>query len=318
MLTVLGASGDEDRVYGQLVSMVSATGAELAAATGLDAAAVDAALAGLEARGLAGRTTDLPVRWVAASPGVVEAMIAERLSELRSAQQTLDRLAAQHRTNALTREASGVFEIVRGAEALRQTAMNLLAAARFQVLNLVKPPIIAVRSEERVQPGPSVRGRTVFETEALETPGALQAVRAGLRDGDQVRVHTRLPVKMLAIDRAVAMLPMARDDTTPVGVLIRRGAVLDALLELFDFVWATAVPLHVDSENSPPPREPFLDADDRRLLSLLLSGLTDEAIAAHRGTSTRTVQRKVQALMNRAQVRTRMQLAWEASRRGWV
>jgi len=54
------------------------------------------------------------------------------------------------------------------------------------------------------------------------------------------------------------------------------------------------------------------------LLSLLLSGLTDEAIAAHRGTSVRTVQRRVHALMDLAHVRTRMQLAWEAARQGWV
>ncbi|RIQ21363.1 TrmB family transcriptional regulator [Jiangella rhizosphaerae] len=318
MLTVLGASDDEDRVYRQLVSVVSATAAELAAATGLPSEAVDGALAGLLERGLASRTADTPARYVAASPGVVEAMIADRLSELRSAQKTLDRLAAQHRANALAMEASGVFEIVRGQEALRRAAMTMLAAARSEVLNLIKPPIIAVRSEEQVQPAAPVRGRTVFETEALERPGALRAVRDGLRPGDQVRVHTRLPVKMLVVDRSVALLPMARDDTTPVGVLVRAGAVLDALLELFDFVWAAAVPLHVDNENSPSPRDPFLDADDRQLLSLLLAGLTDEAIAVHRGTSMRTVQRKVQALMNRAHVRTRMQLAWEAARRGWV
>ncbi|TDE01493.1 TrmB family transcriptional regulator [Jiangella asiatica] len=318
MLTVLGASPDEDRVYGQLVSAVSATAAEIAATTGLTPPAADDALAALVGRGLASRTMDAPARFVAASPGVVEAMIADRLRELRAAQDTLDRLAAQHRANALAMEASGVFEIVRGQEALRQTAMNLFGTARTEVLNLVKPPIIAVRTEERVQAGPSVRGRTIFETEALESPGSLRAVREGLRPGDQVRVHTKLPVKMVVIDRSVAMLPMAQHDTTPVAVLIREGAVLDALLALFDFVWAAAVPLHVDNEHTAQPRDPFLSADDRQLLTLLLAGLTDEAIAVHRGTSMRTVQRKVQALMNRAHVRTRMQLAWEASRHGWV
>lgn len=297
---------------------MSATEAEISAATGLALAAVRVALAGLTERGLAGPTADVPPRFVAASPGAVEAMISERLRELRGAQESLDRLSAQHRANSLAMEASGVFEIVRGQEALRQCAMNLLATARAEVLSLIKPPLIAVQPDERIQADPAARARTVFETETLERPGNLQAVQEGLRDGDQVRVHTKLPIKMLVIDRSVAMLPLAQHDTTPVGVLVHHSAVLDALLELFEFVWAAAVPLHVANEHSPPPRDSFLSADDRQLLSLLLSGLTDEAIALHRGTSMRTVQRKVQALMNRAHVRTRMQLAWEAARRGWA
>ena len=53
-------------------------------------------------------------------------------------------------------------------------------------------------------------------------------------------------------------------------------------------------------------------------MSLLLAGLTDEAIAAHFRISVRTVQRKVHALMEMASVRTRMQLAWEAARQDWL
>jgi len=48
------------------------------------------------------------------------------------------------------------------------------------------------------------------------------------------------------------------------------------------------------------------------------AGRTAEAIAAHRGTSVRTAQRKVQSLMAVAHVRTRMRLAWEAAKQGWM
>jgi DNA-binding NarL/FixJ family response regulator len=72
--------------------------------------------------------------------------------------------------------------------------------------------------------------------------------------------------------------------------------------------------------NSDPALSPDspLSVDDGRLLSQLLAGLTDEAIAAHQGVSVRTVQRRVQALMSAAQARTRMQLAWHAGRSGWL
>lgn len=319
MLAVLGASQEEDRVYSQLVTAVSATEGELAAATGLAADQVRAALAALIDRRLASRTPDSPARFVAASPSVVESMIAERLDELRGAQATLDRLASQYRANSLAQVASGVFEIVRGIDALRDCSLGLLRSAKSEVFNMIKPPVIAVRTSERAQPDPSTRGRLIFETQALDEPGNLAAIEQDLRSQDELRVHTRLPIKMLAIDRSVALVPVAQHDTTPVGVLVRESAVLDALLALFEHVWATAVPLHVDSANSRAPAGPsVLSGDDRRLLSMLLAGLTDEAIAAHRGVSVRTVQRKVQALMTVAHVRTRMQLAWEAAKQGWM
>jgi DNA-binding CsgD family transcriptional regulator len=167
-----------------------------------------------------------------------------------------------------------------------------------------------------VQPAESTRGRLIFETQALEEPGNLAAIQQDLRPQDEARVHTKLPVKLLAVDRRVALVPIAQHDTTPVGVLVRESAVLDALLALFEHVWATAVPLRA---GEPAPGGPtVLSEDDRMLLSMLLAGLTDEAIAAHRGTSVRTVQRKVQSLMAVAHVRTRMQLAWEAAKQGWM
>jgi sugar-specific transcriptional regulator TrmB/DNA-binding CsgD family transcriptional regulator len=319
MLTALGATDSEDRVYRYLATTVSATVGEIAASTGLSASLVDAAVAGLVGSGLVSRTPDAPARFVASSPGTVEAMIFSRLNELRAAQETLDRIAGEYRASHAVREADGIFEVIRGSEALRQHMFHLLRSARSEALNMVKPPIVAVRSGERVTPGEDVRGRLIFETDSIGSAEDLDAIRQDLRGQDEIRVHTKLPIKMLAIDRSVAFVPLAQNDTTPIGVLIYESAVLDALLALFDYVWATAVPLHVDNpSSSTPPGQSPLSAEDRQLLSLLLSGLTDEAIAAHFRVSVRTVQRKVRALMEVANVRTRMQLAWEAARQAWV
>jgi sugar-specific transcriptional regulator TrmB/DNA-binding CsgD family transcriptional regulator len=277
------------------------------------------ALEALEERGLVGHTSDTPTRYVAAAPGTVEAMIANQLRELRSAQGTLDQITTKYRAEHLAREAASAFEIVRGHEALRQRSMHMVHSARTQVLNMIKPPIVALQSTDRVVPADSAEGRVIFETESLERPEAFAAVQQGLRANDEIRVHTKLPAKMLITDRSLALLPLTQRDTTPVGVLIHESVVLDTLIALFDYVWAASAPLHVDNVNSRPPAVPSpLSGEDRRLLSLLLSGLTDEAIAAHFQVSVRTVQRKARGLMEAAGVRTRMQLAWEAARRNWV
>jgi sugar-specific transcriptional regulator TrmB/DNA-binding CsgD family transcriptional regulator len=317
MLTALGATAAEERVYRFLVTAVSAPECEIADATGLCEDDVRTALESLIRRGLVERMPDSPSRFVAASPGVVESMIAERLAELRTAQQTLDGLASHYRAASLAREAGGVFEIMRGQDALRQCSISLLSSAHSEVLNLIKPPLIAVKPNEQIGPAKSVRNRIVYETAALE-PAILDALRAGLCDGDEAKVHTKLPIKMLVADQSVALLPLVQHDTTPIGVLVRESALLDALLTLFEYVWGTAIPLHVGSGSNGSSNGSLFSDDDREVLSLLLAGLSDEAIAMHRKTSVRTVQRKVRALMQAANVRTRMQLAWEAARHDWV
>lgn len=319
MLTALGASEAEDRIYRFVATTVSATVAEIIVATGLAEDDLRAALAGLRQRGLVSLTGDEPARYVASSPGTIEAMISNRMRELREAQEVLDSLADKRRASQLSREAAGVFEVVHGQQALRHHALHLLHTARSEVLNMVKPPVIAVQSSERVLPGNGAHNRAIFETGALEAPGALDAIREGMRDAGEVRVHTKLPVKMLAVDRTVALVPLAQSDTTPVGVLIYPSAVLDALLALFDQVWERAVVLHlVNGRAAARQADTGLSPEDRQLLSLLLAGLTDEAIAAHFQISVRTVQRKVRTLMEMANVRTRMQLAWEAARQDWL
>jgi DNA-binding CsgD family transcriptional regulator len=319
MLTVLGVTAAEDTVYGVLLAAVSASETEIAASTGLSEEDVRSSIEALIERGLVARMAETPSRFVAASPSVIESMISERLAELRTAQQALDGLTSRYRANRLARTAAGVFEVVRGEDALRDSSLGLLQSARAEVLNFVKPPLIALQPEEGIGPSARVRNRIIYETSALEQDGMLAAVRAGLLVGDEARAHTKLPVKMLAVDRSVALLPLAQHDTTPVGVLLHESALLEALLTLFEYVWAAAIPLHVYGEtNGGAPPATVVSDEGRELLSLLLAGLSDEAIAMHRDLSVRTVQRKVHALMDLANVRTRMQLAWEAARRGWL
>jgi DNA-binding CsgD family transcriptional regulator/DNA-binding MarR family transcriptional regulator len=319
MLTALGATDPEDRAYQFLATLDSATSAEICGAAGLTEAQVRVALDGLVQRGLVSQTSDESPRYVASSPGTVDAMISNRLLELRKAQEALDGLADKRRTGRLAAEAAGAIELITGPQALRHHALHLIRTARSEVIGMMKPPTLVVESSERVMPPQSVANRAIFETGALEYPGALDAIRAGMRSSnDEVRVHTKVPLKMLGADRSVALIPLSLRDTAPASLLIYESPVLDAIHALFDYVWAGAVRLDLINGRAHHRTDSALSPEDRQLLSLLLAGLTDEAIAAHFRVSVRTVQRKVHALMEVANVRTRMQLAWEAARQDWL
>ena len=317
MLAALGLSEREDVVYRYLVSSVPATAEEVRERTGLRIAHARIALARLERMGFVHRSEGEPGRFAAAPPGTVDAVITRKLADLRQAQEVLGKLAARYRASYLEADGAGVFEVIRGADPLRARTQEMVTSARTEALNMVKPPVVAVRATEHVEPAEAVRGRIIFDKEALADARTLDAIRSRPGTHYEVRVHTMVPVKLLAIDRTMALVPLTqRGSGVPVGVMITASAVLDSFLSLFDYVWETAVGFHVRDAGhiiQSPLRQ-----SDRQLLSLLLAGLTDQAIAAHFKVSVRTVERKVRALMDAAHVRTRMQLAWEASRQQWL
>jgi DNA-binding CsgD family transcriptional regulator len=316
VLAALGLGSQEDHVYRYLISVLSATSEEVQTALGLKPTRARAVLARLEELGFVYRLTDGPVRF-AAAPRMVDATIARKLAELRQAQESLAQLAAQHHARRIAAEGAG-FEVIRGVEAMRERALDMLCSARSELLNMIKAPVVAVFSEEHLWPGETVRGRLIFDRGAVGDTQTLDAIRLAPDGRKEVRVHTKVPVKMLAIDRTLALVPLIEHDAMPVSVLIGEGPVLDSFLELFDYVWETAVWLQEGKGDSPRPGEHPLTEADRQLLSLLLAGLTDGAIAAHLKVSVRTVERKTRALMDAAQVRTRMQLAWKAAQQHWL
>ncbi|MEV5581075.1 LuxR C-terminal-related transcriptional regulator [Streptomyces parvus] len=95
-----------------------------------------------------------------------------------------------------------------------------------------------------------------------------------------------------------------------------------ALIALFERYWEDAVPLAIDDtgrlSDDGPHSPDVLSPTDRRLLSLLVAGVSDKTIASQTRLSRRTVQRRLQSLMERSDAATRMQLARHAARHGWL
>jgi sugar-specific transcriptional regulator TrmB/DNA-binding CsgD family transcriptional regulator len=319
VLHALGLGDEEDAVYAYLLGSTPSTVEDVQAGTALRDAQARRALARLEGAGFVLRPPGQPERFAAEPPGVVDAAILRKLADLREAQIRIGQFAARYRAERLEADGVGVFEVIRGAGAMHERTREMVTSARTEALNMVKSPLTSLLPAEHVEPGAAVHGRVVFDKDMVTDADALDAIADRPGKHYEVRVHTLVPVKMLAIDRSMALLPVRQDDVTPVGVLITKSAVLDSFLALFDYVWETAVSLpsaaHAEAahlEQSP------LTPENSRLLSLLLAGLTDQAIAGHFRVSVRTIERRIRALMESAHVRTRTQLAWEAARQHWL
>lgn len=167
--------------------------------------------------------------------------------------------------------------------------------------------------------------------------GWLEDVTIGMQHGEQARIHAGLPMKLGISDDRLAIIPLLRagDDVLTASYLIHPSPLLDALIALFEALWDRSVPVRLhgaggaagpgglaqaagsDGAGGPAP-DRDLPPDEERLLILLAAGATDRSAARALGWSERTVQRHITRLTHRLGVRTRFQVAMEATRRGWI
>jgi DNA-binding CsgD family transcriptional regulator len=317
----LGLSADADRVYPLLVATRGVADGELARQLGVSPERARAACAELAARDLVRLGRD--GRWYPLPPQTGLLPLVSRAQEqLRRGRELLDRLGVEYQRVHEGHRAEEAVQVVTGQAAIGRLIEQTHASARTELLTFVRACPEAGGVRDPLLYGGStarVRQRVVLERATLEVPDALRSLAGSAAppglpaDGAQLRVAGRLPVRMCVADRSVALLPLAADARPPDPVLlaVRPSGLLDALLALFESVWAAGVPVAV-------PDSGARSALHLRILAMLVSGSTDTAMARSLGIAVRTVQRHVAAMQRDAGVDNRVQLVWHAARHGWL
>ncbi|MEJ8632759.1 transcriptional regulator TrmB [Streptomyces sp. MS2.AVA.5] len=327
MLDVLGLEPDDERVYRELLGRPNSPAVLLSDLLVLAQASVDKSLSRLVEWGLATRSSD--DRFTAAPPAMaLGALISQRRDGLRTAEQALVTFAEEHRAAMTGSSITDLIEVVTGVDAIRHRFLQVQQAAGTQVRSFITAPFVALPPDENTaEPmalGRGVLFRAVLDRAVLAEPGIITDAIESLRNGVQLRVADHLPMKLVLADADLGLVPLA---VTPAGepgaVLLHRSGLLDALDALFETVWRSAHPLElsgtgVGSEPAVTFGPPGPSELDRRILALLLAGLTDLTAATQLGLSPRTLHRRLRHLMDMAGVRSRMQLGAYAVRNGWA
>jgi DNA-binding CsgD family transcriptional regulator len=329
MLESLGVEPGVERVYRALLGHPGTTAAVLAEVVEQPVAGVEDALAVLVDSGLALRSGD--DAYVVAPPAVaLGALITERRDGLRLAEQALASLAEEHRAATAGRTISELIEVVTGVDQIRHRFQQVQQAAVVELRTFVTAPFVAVPpGENSAEPAAADRGiriRAVLERAVLAEPSATEEVVDSLRRGLELRVVDSLPLKLMLADSDLGLVPLLVDPVGPVGepgaVLLQRSGLLAALGALFESTWRQAYPLTLANLDGVVPTDgPETEGPspmDRKILGLLLAGLSDQAVASQLDLSLRTVQRRLRYLQDVAGVKTRMQLGWYAAQHGWA
>ena len=314
MLESIGVLPDDEAVYRELLSRTQAGVDELAVALKRDEPAVERSLGRLEELGMVSRLPGQPVRMRAARPDVaIDVLVSRRQEELVRAKLAARELLAEMPAEERHRP-EDIVEVVVGRPAIAARFEQVIAGTREELLVFDRPPYVAdaARSDSSVRSllREEVTVRGIYAPEALELPGALEAAQDAARAGERSRVHADLPTKLAIGDRRLAILPVSVDDVVEAALCIRPSALLDALVQFFELVWAQATPIVAPDGGD--------ELTDRQLAALLASGAKDDVVARHLGASSRTLSRRVAEMMDHLHVRTRFQAGVQAVRLGWL
>jgi hypothetical protein len=308
MLQPLGISAEAEAVYVALGPLPSASVPELARLTSSRPDQVAENLEELRKLGLAtdssrGHWRALPLL------DVVNHLKAQRLSEIELASVAAESLES-HLLAAGTTQADDV-KILVGSESIVAAHRDLLNSARREICGFDKPPYAQARpnvTEEALSVEP--------EWQALERNVTLRVVyhpgfdpdrltELGLfaRKGELSRTSP-VPMKLILVDSHVALIPSMRSYAPGHELrasIVRHALLVEALQWLFEAVWDAAVPImtSVNSENDPRRQ---------MLVSMLMTGSTDSAIANTLNINVRSVRRWISELMDELGVSTRLQL----------
>jgi DNA-binding MarR family transcriptional regulator len=304
----------EQQAYRLLLRMAGAGAGDLATQAGIDVGEAAALLEALRDKGLA--TGGPPFDALPPDVALGEVLLREH-QNLEADRRMVASLSEEYRTTARRRSADHLVEIVVGAAALRERLREMQDSAREEILWFCRANPIAMQGPENTEETPAltrgVRYRAIYERELLEKPGELDSIVEAIKLGEQSRTLPTLPVRLAIADRAMAICPLVPDAVRglgePTAAVIRSSELLGALIALFESYWERATPLLPDGAAEEP---------DRLLLSLVVAGMPDKSIATQLRVSKRTVQRRVDRLMDIARVDSRAGLAFQAAKRGWL
>ncbi|HZM75042.1 MAG TPA: hypothetical protein VFC19_04910 [Candidatus Limnocylindrales bacterium] len=321
MLDALGLSARDEAVYRTMLDQPSLDVAGIAAFLDIGTDEVRSALDGLVDLALVRGTAQ---GFHAIGPGAgLTALLARAEAEIAARQREIDatRAAVAEITNTYQRQQRYETSIrLDGLERVRQRLSELAGTATSECLSFTPgggqhpDTMAAERPLNLMALRRGVAIRNLYLDSYRNHPATVAHARWMVEQGGQSRTVATLPMRMVVVDRSIALVPIDPDHTDAGALELRSPGIVGGLVNLFEQLWATATPLYL-----PPARnKQGLRPQEAELIRLLSLGHTDESAARHLGLSVRSVQRIMTGLTDQLGAASRFQAGVGASRRGWI
>ncbi|MCM2393234.1 LuxR family transcriptional regulator [Streptomyces albipurpureus] len=318
-LRLLGLDHTAAQVYLTLLELAPAPLSTIAAAAGVNGAELATAYGALVDAGLASPAEDGGDMVAPVPPTAgLEILARHRAAEVEESRIAVGGAFESFRRQRLAAYNDDLVEVVTG-DTIGPRIRQAWASARDQIRQFESPPYFPLPGATDDALATLARGvtqRVVYSRESLEHPGHLrEVIEPCVKAGEQARVLPSVPVKLVIIDDAYALVSLSikEADVHNTMLVVQPCGLLSALIALFEQSWQNALPFQGRTT-----RPGGLPPADRRLLWLLAGGASDDVIAREMGVSRRTLFRRLQILMAQLGAANRFQMALQAQRNGWL
>jgi DNA-binding CsgD family transcriptional regulator/sugar-specific transcriptional regulator TrmB len=327
MLETLGLSAPATRVYQAMLDQPTYGIAELATALDMSETQVHGSLDDLADLMLVRASREYPGQLRAVSPEVgladmllrEEAELAERQARLAASRAAVTRLVSDRADSHDTTGSHG--ERLLGMDAIQARLETMARNDTFECLGVSPGP--AQRPEDLAASRPlnaealarGVAIRTLYQDSVRNDAATIAHAHWLLDNGGEVRTTPTVPQRLVISDRSRALVPIDPTDPRKGALYVTEPGLVAALVGLFEQAWAAAVPLGATRTQDP---DTGLSDNERELLRLLGSGMTDEAAGHRLGVSLRTVRRQMASIMERLNASSRFEAGLKAAQKGWL
>ncbi|SER49118.1 hypothetical protein [Lentzea albida] len=316
----LGFDAVQEGVYRSLLADPLRDNSTLASLTLTDESAVRNALAGLLALGVVEVAATAPCGYAPGDPEVVVGELIERLEQetLRRQQKIggtrteLAGLAAGFRHDARTVEVEHITE----PERIRERLAELCFFTRSSVYAVqpARASSEAARAEasrlDNRSLGRGVTMRIIYDERVLRAERTRARLGERTASGAQIRFLPGPLARLILLDERIAIVPSDPTDAGSGALVVHQPGIVSELVARFRQLWDGAQDF---AEPAGTPSD-----DDRSVLRMLASGLTDELVARQIGVSVRHLRRRIARLMDELGADSRFQAGMAAARRGWI
>ena len=139
------------------------------------------------------------------------------------------------------------IELITTPDVGRLVYQQIYQSAEQEILGLVRPPllysVLSLPPDSSAQQAVHARGvrhRSISDAEMLSIPGFPERLRADVEAGEEARLMTSVPFKMVLVDRRIALMFLHPDQANSPSLVVRYSALLDALHTLFEILWERA------------------------------------------------------------------------------
>jgi hypothetical protein len=265
---------------------------------------------------LASHSPERPRRYIPVPPELaIEALVGQRQVVLERARSAIPELKKQAANSASARDPEQPVEVITSYAALGQILAQLRQTVQEEVIGFQRAPWLYRKDASRPEVRLGVRTRSISDAGYIALPGALATLQSEVKRGEEARVFPVLPIKMIVVDRRIALIPLNVEDQGGPTLLVRAPSLLNALYELFEMTWARATPIAFTRTGAMATGKPDTQVSEvaAQMIPLLAAGLNDKAIVYETGISIATLNRRIAELMRRFDTRTRFQLGWRAA-----